>query len=136
MGRTDPFPRESLVGLHVLVVDDDADSRQVMRTVLSYCGALVTTAASAFEALDVLGRVVPDVLIVDLAMPGRDGFWLMSQIRVLPPELGGRIPALACTGHEEIAPDVLAAAGFEHFLRKPIDPWHLARLVAALARML
>jgi CheY-like chemotaxis protein len=135
MGRTDPLPRDSLLGVHVLVVDDDPDARQVFRTVLQYCGALVTTAASAREALDVLARVVPDVLVVDIVLPGRNGYWLMGEVRKLPPERGGRVPALACTGYREDHPaGRLAAGGFEKYLRKPIDPWELSRLVGELAR--
>jgi CheY-like chemotaxis protein len=135
MGRTDPLPRDSLVGVHVLVVDDDADARQVIGTVLRYCGALVTTSASAPEAIGHLTRVVPDVVIVDIVLPGRDGYWLMSEIRKLPPDRGGAVPALACTAyHEDHPPERLLAAGFQAWLRKPIDPWELSRLVARLAR--
>ena len=135
MGRTDPLPRDSLIGVHVLVVDDDPDARHVYRTILQYCGALVTTATSAREALTVLGRVVPDVLVCDIVMPGYDGYWLLSEIRKLPPERGGAVPALACTGYsEDNAAERLSAAGFQMHLRKPIDPWALSRAIAALAR--
>lgn len=135
MGRTDPLPRDGLAGVHVLVVDDDADARQVFRTILHYCGALVTTASSAREALDVIARVVPDVLVVDIVLPGRNGYWLIGEIRKLLPGRGGLVPALACTGYgEDHPPQRLAAAGFEKHLPKPIDPWELSRLVGALAR--
>ncbi|MBI2217532.1 MAG: response regulator [Candidatus Rokubacteria bacterium] len=135
MGRRDPLPRDSLVGVHVLVVDDDPDARQVIRSVLQYCGALVTTAVSANEALGILSRVVPDVVVVDIVMPGADGYWLIAEIRKLPPERGGHVPALACTAyHEEHTPERLLAAGFQNQMRKPIDPWELSRLVAGLAR--
>lgn len=135
MGRTDPLPRDSLVGVHVLVVDDDPDARQVLRAVLSYCGALVTTAESAGQALTILGRVVPDVAVVDIVLPDHDGYWLLSEIRRLPPQQGGAVPALACTGYyEDHAPARLLAAGFQAHIKKPIDPWELARLVATLAR--
>jgi CheY-like chemotaxis protein len=119
----------------VLVVDDDPDARQVFRTVLQYCGALVTTASSAREALAVLGRVVPDVLVVDIVLPGRSGYWLISEIRKLPREAGGAVPALACTGYGEDHPATrLEAAGFQRYIRKPIDPWELSRIVGSLAR--
>jgi CheY-like chemotaxis protein len=135
MGRTDPLPRDSLVGVHVLVVDDDPDARHVFRTILQYCGALVTTASSAREALSVLGRVVPDVVVVDIVLPGQSGYWLMAEIRKLPPEHGGAVPALACTGYAEDHPATrLTAAGFQKYMRKPIDPWELSRSVATLAR--
>lgn len=135
MGRTDPLPRDSLVGVHVLVVDDDPDARHVFRTILQYCGALVTTASSAREALAVLGRVVPDVIVADIVLPGHSGYWLMSEVRKLPKERGGAVPALACTGYGEDHPSQrLAAAGFQQYMRKPIDPWELSRAIAALAR--
>ena len=133
MGRTDPLPADSLSGIHVLVVDDDADSRHLLRTILRYCGALVTTASSAREALTVLERVVPDVLVCDIVMPGRSGYWLLSQVRKLPPERGGAVPALACTGQDDPRSERLSAAGFQMHIRKPIDPWALGRAVAALA---
>lgn len=135
MGRTDPLPRDGLVGVHVLVVDDDPDARQVFRTVLEYCGALVTAVSSARDALSVLGRVVPDVLVLDIVLPGRSGYWLIGEIRRLPRERGGAVPALACTAYgEEHPPERLAAAGFQQHLRKPLDPWELSRVVASLAR--
>ena len=135
MGRTDPLPRDSLIGVHVLVVDDDPDARHVFRTILQYCGALVTTASSAREALAVLGRVVPDVLVCDIVLPGHNGYWLISEIRKLPPERGGTVPALACTGYGEDHPgERLTAAGFQMQLRKPIEPWALSRAIATLAR--
>lgn len=135
MGRTDSIPTDSLIGVHVLVVDDDRDARNVIKTVLEYCGALVTTARSAREALAILGRVVPDVLVIDIVLPGHDGYWLIEEVRKLPPEKGGAVPALACTGYGDLhTPARLLEAGFREQLRKPIDPWELARLVAALAR--
>jgi CheY-like chemotaxis protein len=135
MGRNEPLPRDSLTGVHVLVVDDDPDARQVFRAVLEYCGALVTAVGTAREALAVLDRVVPDVLVVDIVLPGRSGSWLLGEIRRLPRRRGGTVPALACTAYEEDHPAVrLAAAGFQKCLGKPLDPWKLSREVAALAR--
>ncbi|HEU5323251.1 MAG TPA: response regulator, partial [Methylomirabilota bacterium] len=81
MGRSDPLPTDALVGVHVLVVDDDDDARQLVRTVLEYCGALVSTAATARQALHILERVTPDALLSDIAMPGEDGYWLIRELR-------------------------------------------------------
>ena len=135
MGRTDPLPRDSLTGVHVLVVDDDPDARQVFRTVLEYCGALVTAVGSAHEALSVLGRVTPDVLVADIVLRGRNGYWLLREVRKLPRERGGMVPALACTGYgDDHPPARLAAGGFDRCLRKPLDPWVLSQEVAELAR--
>jgi len=135
MGRRDTIPQDALVGVHVLVVDDDADARELLRTVLEYCGALVTAVASAPEALHVLQRVTPDVLLSDVAMPRHDGYWLINAVRALPPERGGAIPAVALTAHGDFhGPERTLAAGFQVHLRKPLDPWELARAVSSLAR--
>ena len=73
-----------LPGLHVLVVEDNADSRYLLTDVLEYCGALVTSVSCADEARAILRRVRPDVLVSDLAMPGLDGYALMRWVRALP----------------------------------------------------
>lgn len=135
MGRSDPLPTDALVGVHVLVVDDDDDARQLIRTILQYCGALVTTVGSASEAIRTLDRVTPDVVLSDIAMPNEDGYWLISRLRTRPPELGGSIPAIALTAHGQAhGPDRTLAAGFQAHLRKPIDPWELCRAVVGVVR--
>jgi len=135
MGRRDQLPHDALIGVHVLVVDDDADARDLLRTVLEYCGALVTVVASAQEALAVLERVTPDVLVTDIAMPMHDGYWLIDAIRALPAQRGGAIPAVAVTAHGEYhGPDRTLGAGFQAHLRKPLDPWELCRALASLTR--
>jgi CheY-like chemotaxis protein len=135
MGRPDRLPTDALIGVHVLVVDDDADARELFRTVLQYCGALVTTVGMATEALEALALVLPDVVVADIAMPDRDGYWLIAQIRALPPERGGDVPVLAVTGHGALhGADRTFAAGFQAYVRKPMEPWELCRQVAALVR--
>ncbi len=132
MGRTE-LSTDVLKGMHVLLVEDDADARDLIAIILRYCGALVTAVASAEEALDTLGRVKPDLLISDIAMPDRDGYWLIRQVRLLPPEQNGAIPAIAITAHGELhGVDRTLAAGFQAHLRKPIDPWELARTATNL----
>jgi CheY-like chemotaxis protein len=134
MGRSD-LPVDSLAGVHVLVVEDDDDSRDLVRTILTYCGALVTAVPSAQEALRTLARVIPDVLLSDIAMPDQDGYWLIRALRALPAERGGAIPAIAITAHGTThGPDRTLAAGFQAHLRKPVDPWDLSRTVASLVR--
>jgi CheY-like chemotaxis protein len=133
MGRQDRFPSDALVGVHVLVVDDDADAREIVQTVLHYCGALVTQAASASEALRVLGRVTPDVVVSDIAMPDRDGYWLLRQLRALPST--ERLPVVAITAHGELhRPERTLDAGFQAHVRKPIDPWELCRVLVSVTR--
>jgi CheY-like chemotaxis protein len=124
-----------LLGVHVLVVDDDDDARQLLRAIFQYCGALVTVTASAREALSVLARVTPDVLVSDIALPEQDGYWLIGQVRALPAARGGAVPAIALTAHGGVhGPARTLAAGFQTHLRKPIDPWELCGAVARLVR--
>lgn len=133
MGRTE-FPTDSLRGIHVLLVEDDDDSRTLLETVLQYCGALVTAVASAREAMTTLARVKPDLLLSDLSMPEQDGYWLIRAIRALPAERGGTMPAIVITAHgHPHGVDRTLAAGFQAHLRKPVDPWELARMVASYA---
>ena len=99
MGRRDRFPADAFVGLHVLVVDDDADARELFRPVLEYGGALVTVVATAADALRTLQRVTPDVLVSDIAMPHENGYWLIREVRALGEVKRHRLPAIAITAH-------------------------------------
>jgi CheY-like chemotaxis protein len=122
-----------LKGLNVLIVEDNQDSRELLRMVLEYCGAVVTAAASAREAVGIVQSVKPDVVVSDIAMPSEDGYWLMDQIRKLPDDRGGKIPALALTAFRtEHNEERALAAGFQSYARKPVDPSELCRLVAGL----
>ncbi len=135
MGRADHFFNDALTGVHVLIVDDDADARDLFRTALEYCGALITTAASATQALEVLAHVIPDVMVADISMPRYDGYWLIRELRALPPERGGAIPAVAITAHGDThGPERTLAAGYQVHLRKPLDPWELCHAIATLSR--
>jgi CheY-like chemotaxis protein len=135
MGRRDQLPTDALTGVHVLVVDDDRDSRALLRMILEYCGALVTVTSSARGARRALRRVLPDVVVADIAMPERDGYWLVEQIRRLPAGQGAGIPIVAITAHgDEHGPHRTLAAGFQAHLRKPIDPWDLCQTVASVVR--
>jgi CheY-like chemotaxis protein len=124
----------SLKDLRVLVVDDQADAREVVATVLERYGAEARVAASASEAYALLERDRPDVLVADLEMPGEDGYSLLARIRALPPELGGLTPAVAltayATGQDRMK---VLAAGFQVHVPKPIHPLELATIVANLA---
>ena len=106
-----------LTGLRVLLVEDHEDSRDILQQVLTYEGALVSTAASAREALAKIGVV--DVVVTDVAMPGGGGLWLSTQIEQSP----HRLPVIAVTGFAD--DDDVAGASFARVLRKPIDPWRL-----------
>jgi CheY-like chemotaxis protein len=122
-----------LRGLRVLVVDDEADTRECLSLALRQYGAEVATAGSCAEALAQLAERGADVLLSDLAMPGEDGFSLIRRIRALGSP-HGRIPAAALSAHvraEERARAVLA--GFDTHLSKPIEPRRIAAAVLALA---
>jgi CheY-like chemotaxis protein len=129
-----PWPLAQLGRLRVLVVDDDADSREVVREVLEQAGAEVATASSAREALAAFSAAPPDVLLSDLGMPEQDGYDLIRRVRALGPDHGGRVPAAALTAYTQ-AEDRRAAlvAGYQGYLSKPIDPAELTAAVAKLA---
>jgi PAS domain S-box-containing protein len=124
----------SLSGLRVLVVDDEADTRILLRAMLEQCGSEVMTAASAAEALELFEQSRPDVLLSDIGMPGEDGYALIGRVRKLEAESGGRVPAIALTAYAR-AEDRLRAlkSGFQVHLPKPIEPIELVTVVASLA---
>lgn len=122
-----------LVGIHVLVVEDTDDSREVLRTALEYCGALVTTAASAEEAKRLLAQVRPHVLVSDVAMPD-DGLQLIREVRTFAETKGLRIPAIAITAYRDRREELLAE-GFAELVEKPLDPIALCGVVKRYARL-
>jgi CheY-like chemotaxis protein len=124
------FP--SLAGIHVLLVEDEPDARELLAAVIEYAEGLVTAVGSADAALRTLKRVRPDLLLVDIVMPGHDGYWLLEHARALDQ---GAIPAIAVTGHTRVHDRVRAArAGFRAHLAKPVDPLELCRLIRDVAR--
>jgi PAS domain S-box-containing protein len=123
-----------LLGLHVLIVDDDEDARSLVSTVLQQCKAKVTTANSASEALQKLQMLRPDVLLSDLGMPGEDGYSLITKVRALPKEKGGRTPAAALTAYARVEDRMkVLRSGFQIHLPKPVEPAELVAVVASLA---
>jgi CheY-like chemotaxis protein len=123
-----------LGGVRALVVDDDADSREVVAAILAQCEVEVRTAASASEALAILTAWRPDVLVSDIEMPEANGYALIQRVRTLEPEDGGRIPAVALTAYTRIEDRLRAlAAGFQMHVPKPVDPAELVTIVASLA---
>jgi signal transduction histidine kinase/ActR/RegA family two-component response regulator len=127
------YPR-SLTGLRVLVVDDEADTRGLLRKMLEECGSEVATAGSATEALEAIARSKPDVLISDIGMPEEDGYQLIGKMRALEAGLADRIPAIALTAYARVEDRVRALnAGFQVHVTKPIEPAELIAVVASLA---
>jgi CheY-like chemotaxis protein len=118
----------------VLVVDDAPYVRDVVAEFLTQGGAKVTAVGSAEEALATLQSERPDVLLSDLAMPGKGGYWLIGQVRALPPERGGVTPAAALTAYTgpEHRASVLRA-GFQLHVAKPVGLEALISAVAVLA---
>jgi len=127
-------PTEGLAGRHVLVVEDDADTREVITVMLEDSGGVVTAAATVAAALSELERVTPDVLLSDLSLPERDGYDFIRSVRALDPARGGSIPAIALTayGGTEDRERVMAS-GFQRCLSKPIDLPELVAAIVALA---
>ncbi|AFY46483.1 PAS domain S-box [Nostoc sp. PCC 7524] len=125
------FP--TLSGVRVLVVDDEADSRDFVSTVLQQCQAEVRTVESAQAALQMMIKWQPDVLVSDIGMPQEDGYALIRQVRSLPPEQGGQIPAAALTAYARADDRTRAIQeGYQLHLPKPIEPTELATVVASL----
>ncbi|MDZ8054712.1 MAG: PAS domain S-box protein [Aulosira sp. ZfuVER01] len=120
-------------GLQILVVDDDADMRELAEFILTTSGAQVITAASAVQALTVLNQSVPDLLLCDIGMPEMDGYSLIRQIRKWSTQQGGNIPAIALTAYAgEINQQQALAAGFQKHISKPVDPEELVQAVLQL----
>jgi PAS domain S-box-containing protein len=124
-----------LANVRILMVDDEVDMRELMLTILEQTGAEVRLAASAIEALQALDVFKPDVLISDIGMPEMDGYQLMRQIRSLPPENSGQIPAVALTAYAgEINQKQALAAGFDKHIAKPVDPAQLVATIIAIVK--
>ena len=135
-GNNSSEPAVSLVGLRILVVDDEIDSRKLSEFVLESYGAEVLAVSSAREALSVLNAAPNqyNVLLSDIGMPEEDGYWLIRQVRSLSVETGGQISAVALTAYaSEGDRQEVIEAGFQTHLAKPVEPDELASLIADLA---
>ena len=124
-----------LDGLRVLVVEDDPDTRQMLKALLSECNADVITVPSAAEAIKEIGRRKPDVLVSDLGMPEQDGYELIKKVREMESaDHTARIPALALTAYAKAEDRVRAlAGGYQVHLSKPVEPAEFLLVVANLA---
>ena len=129
----DKFTSSYLAGLRILVVDDNPDTRNFLDYCLKEYGATVTVADSANQALTTLTQSQHDLLISDIGMPEVDGYSLIEQIRTLPPEQGGKIPAIALTAYAgDSDRSRLLAAGFQAHIAKPVDTDQLLLAIAYL----
>jgi CheY-like chemotaxis protein len=124
----------SLRDLRILVVDDEPDAREVVAAVLGQYGGDVTLAGSGEEALRLLVRVRPHVLVSDIGMPDQDGYALLRTIRALPVSQGGLTPALALTAAATTEDRLRTLrAGYQLHLPKPVQPTELAQAIFRLA---
>jgi CheY-like chemotaxis protein len=123
-----------LSGVQILVVDDEADARELIKHVLTQHGAEVRVAGSAPQALEMLRAHRPDVLISDIGMPHMDGYDLIRRVRTLRPLAGKRLPAIALTAFARSVDRTRAImAGYQMHMAKPIEPQELVATVASFA---
>ncbi len=122
-----------LAGVHVLVVEDTDDSREMLRVALELCGAEVTTAATATQAKRIMESIRPHVLLSDIAMPD-DGLELIREVQTISELLGLHIPAIAITAYRGRREELLAE-GFAELIEKPLDPARLCGVIRRHAQL-
>jgi PAS domain S-box-containing protein len=123
-----------LRGLRVLVVEDDADTADLLDRFLRNAGGAPLVVHSAEAALDAMRASVPDIVVSDIGMPGVDGYELMRRIRKLEPGQGGTIPAIAVTAFARMEDRMRALlAGYQAHLSKPVDAAELVATVRTLS---
>lgn len=129
-----PSGYPQLRGVRVLVVDDEPDTRDLVKRLLEDAQAVVRAAGSASEALEMIKAEPPNVLICDIGMPVEDGYTLIRRVRSLPRDRGGTVPAAALTAYARSQDRVKAMqAGFQSHIVKPVEPIELLTVVATLA---
>ncbi|HEY8077665.1 MAG TPA: ATP-binding protein, partial [Labilithrix sp.] len=127
---------QNLDGVHVLVVDDEVDARELLREMLSSCKARVDVASSVAEAIAFVEEHQPDVVVSDIGMPGEDGYVLIRKLRALPAAMGGRTPAVALTAYARFEDRTKAlVAGFNMHVPKPVEPTELLAVLSSLTTM-
>jgi len=133
-GAGEAHETQELQGLTVMVTDDEADARELLRKLLERHGAKVVVCGSAQEALERLPRHRPNILLCDIAMPGVDGYGLISKVRSGAPDQGGATPAIALTAFARSEDRMRSMqAGFQMHLTKPVEPKELIASVRRLA---
>jgi len=135
-GSTSPAADEqpvSLAGVRVLVVEDDADSRDLLQRILERCAANVVTASSAAEGLALMNQDRPDILVSDIGMPEVDGFEFLRRVRASEGDNARRVPAIALTAYARVEDRTrVLKAGFQAHLGKPVHPSELVATVASI----
>ncbi|MDQ1557819.1 MAG: hypothetical protein QOD32_879 [Pyrinomonadaceae bacterium] len=126
---------DRLDGVKILAVDDETDTRELLKAGLGQCGADVTVVGSAAEALEAIGAGVPDLLISDIGMPGEDGYELIRRVRGLPADGGGKVPAIALTAYARVEDRMQALrAGYQMHVPKPVELAELVAVASSLVR--
>jgi PAS domain S-box-containing protein len=129
-----PLPEVSLANVHVLVVDDEIDARELVRRLLEIAGATVSVAGSASEAMERILSRRPDVLVCDIGMPGEDGYSLIRRLRDLEEKQESAVPAVALTAYARSEDRTkVIRSGFQNHLAKPVEPAELLAVVSSLA---
>ena len=121
--------------MKLLVIEDEPDACEMLKTILSECGAEVQTALSAAEGFEALRWWKPAVLISDIGMPYEDGYSVIERVRALPGEEGGQTSAIALTAHVGTEDRLRAlSCGFDAHVKKPLEPVELVTVIASLVR--
>jgi CheY-like chemotaxis protein len=129
------MPDQRLKDISVLAVDDDADTRVLVKTILERSGAYTTVVNSGKEVLEIIKHICPDILICDLAMPQMSGYELLENVRRLETEIGW-LPVIALTASARTQDLTESRRGeFEAHLAKPLIPNELVATIAKLVRM-
>jgi len=125
---------EALKGIGILVVEDDDDTRDLLKVLLQTQGALVTATASVMDALQAYDQSRPDVIVADIGMPDYNGYTLIGRVRARDREKGKIVPAIALTAFTTaIDRDTVLSAGFQVHMPKPFEPNRLISVIADLA---
>jgi PAS domain S-box-containing protein len=128
-------PGSELPGLHILLVEDMPDARELFKTMVERAGAQVVAVSSVEEALRAMEDRVPDVLVSDISLPVEDGYTLLAKVRALPPQRGGHVPAIAMTANvSERDRKRALASGFQGYIAKPVDRSALLSMIHQVAR--
>jgi CheY-like chemotaxis protein len=124
----------TLKGISILVVEDDADTRELVTVLLQTQGGDVTATGSVLEALSAYDRSRPNVIVADIGMPDYNGYTLIGRVRARDRERGDIVPAIALTAYTTaIDRDTVLSAGFQVHMPKPFEPGQLISVIADLA---
>ena len=124
----------ALKGLQILVVEDDDDTRELLRVLLETEGSAVTAASSVQEALSAYDHTRPNVIVADIGMPDYNGYALIGRVRARDREHGNVVPAIALTAFTtSIDRDTVLSAGFQVHMPKPFEPSRLISVISELA---